>query len=226
MRSITVHEPSLSEYERLYGKYGRTLICPCRHLSVSYSSIIHLEAEYHQVCSSEFIDDNTWLSYFNMSIRSLFSLDFRMDGSKLFRILQSLCRLSNETVRNQLRVFSETEFINAHVVSRDTFDIQTSILIDQLRQQTLHSFLTMFQLVRVSIQLNQFIVLGNTNSQIKRYNNNGTLIWRSVPNNYYDSNCSCGQSVHCNRSQGFYRASRPNNLSVKDRPNQTIPGLV
>ncbi|CAF1508217.1 unnamed protein product [Adineta ricciae] len=134
-RSITVDEPSLNEYERLYAKYGRTLICPCRHLSVSYSSIIHLEAEYHQVCSSEFIDDNAWLLYFNVTDGSLFFLDFRSQGSKLFRILQTLCRLSNETVRNQLRVFSETQFMNAHVVSRDTFNIQTSILIRQLQQQ-------------------------------------------------------------------------------------------
>ncbi|CAF0824433.1 unnamed protein product [Adineta ricciae] len=225
MRSITVHEPSLAEYERLYGKYGRTLICPCRHLSVSYSSIIHLEVEYHQVCSSEFIDDNAWLSYFNMHIGSLYSLDFRTEGSRLFRILQSLCRLSNETVRNQLRVFSEMQFINAHVVSRDTFDIQTSILIDQLRQQTLHSFLTILQLVRASVQLNQFRVFGNTNSQMKGYNKSGIVAHGFLPNEGYDYNCSCGQNFHCSRSQGFYCTTDKCKFS-KNGPNQTIPGLV
>ncbi|CAF1677533.1 unnamed protein product, partial [Adineta ricciae] len=225
MRSITVHEPSLTEYEGLYGKYGRTLICPCRHLSVSYSWIIHLEVEYHQVCSSEFVNDNAWLSYFNRKTVFAFFLDFRSQGSKLFRILQSLCRLSNETVRNQLRAFNEMQFINAHVVSRDTFDIQTSILILQLQQQTLDSFMTIFRLVRASIQLNQFIVFGDTNSKIKRLNNSGTFTYRFVPNNYYESNCSCGQSVHCNRSQGFYCTATECKV-WKNRPNQTILGLV
>ncbi|CAF1532675.1 unnamed protein product [Adineta ricciae] len=225
MRSITIHDLSLNEYERLYAKYGRTLIFPCRHMSVSYSSIIHLEVEHHQVCSSEFIDDNVWLPYFNTTIRSFYALDFRIEGSNIFRILQSLCRLSNETVRNQLRVFNEMQFINAHVVSRDTFDIQTSILIHQLQQKTLDSFLTIFQLVRASIQLNQFMVFGSTNSQIKQYNNNGTLVSRFVPNNDYDYNCSCGQSVDCRRSQGFY-CTASTCKSWKNRPNQTIPGLV
>ncbi|CAF0972752.1 unnamed protein product, partial [Adineta ricciae] len=224
MRSITVHEPTLTEYEGLYGKYGRTLICPCRHLSVSYSSIIHLEAEYHQVCSSEFIDDNAWFSYFNMTIGFMFSLDFRMEGSRLFHILQTLCGLSNETVRNQLRVFSETQFINAHVVSRDTFDIQTSILIDQLQQQTLDSFLAIFQLVRASIQLNQLQALGNTNSIIIRYKNIGTFSYRLLPNSHYDYNCSCGRSIDCRRSQGFYCTTQCGTWNKS--PNQTIPGLV
>ncbi|CAF0949480.1 unnamed protein product [Adineta ricciae] len=225
MRSITVYEPSLIEYERLYAEYGRTLICPCSHLSMSYLSIIHLEVEYHQVCSSQFVDDNAWLSYFNTTIHSLFSLDFRIEGSRLFRILQSLCGLSNETVRNQLRVFNETQFINAHVVSRDTFDIQTSILILQLQQQTLDSFITIFQLVRVSIQLNQFMVFGGTNSRIMRYNNSSTVVYGSVPNDDYDYNCSCGQNFHCSRSQGFYCTASECKIS-ENRPNQTIPGLV
>ena len=135
IRSITVDEPSLNEYERLYAKYGRTLICPCSHLSMSYSSIIHLEAQYHQVCSSEFIDDNVWLSYFHESAKIFAFWDFRSQGLNLFRILQTLCQLSDETVRNQLRVFNEMQFINAHVMSRDIFNIQTSILVRLLQEQ-------------------------------------------------------------------------------------------
>jgi hypothetical protein len=137
-RSITVHKPSLNEYERLYAQYSSTLVCPCTDLSVSYSSIMSIQPRYHQVCSSDFVKNDAWLLYANGQGGNLFALDFRIIGIGLFRLLQNLCQVSNKTVTNQLTVFNNRQFVSAQVLINDTFNIQTSTLIRQFQQQVFH----------------------------------------------------------------------------------------
>ena len=41
------------------------------------------------------------------------------------------------TVRNDLAIFGETQFVSAEVIPNKRFDIQTSVLIEQFQQQVL-----------------------------------------------------------------------------------------
>lgn len=146
IRNFTVNPPPLNKYERLYAKYSSTLVCPCTHLSVPYSSIISVQPRYHQVCSSDFVKDDAWLLYANRQVSSLFSLDFRIVGIGLFKILQTLCQMSNEMVMNQIIVFNHTQLVSAQVLANDTFNIQTSTLIRQFQQQVYYKKLNRFYL--------------------------------------------------------------------------------
>lgn len=47
--SITVPDPLMDIYRQLERKYPLTLSCPCRQISVPYSTLVHFEPEYHQV---------------------------------------------------------------------------------------------------------------------------------------------------------------------------------
>ena len=92
------------------------------------------------------------------------SYDFRSIGIRLSTILQTLCQMANETVTSELIAFNAIEFVTTFALSRSTFNTQISTLIQQFQQQTVNSFLVMLQLVRTSIQMNQFIVCGSTNA--------------------------------------------------------------
>ncbi|CAF4210001.1 unnamed protein product, partial [Adineta steineri] len=135
IRSITVYQPSLNEYEQLYKQYSPRLVCPCTRLSISYSSMIDIVPHYHQVCLSDFIKDDIWFLYFRGVPLPLNTLDFRVMGMGWFSLLQTLCRMSNETVTNELSVFNHMQFMSSQVVPNDLFSIQTSALIRQFQQQ-------------------------------------------------------------------------------------------
>ncbi|CAF1223849.1 unnamed protein product [Rotaria sp. Silwood1] len=225
IRINTVYQPSLNKYEQLYTEYPSTLVCPCTRLSVSYSSIIHISPYYHQVCSSDFIKNDGWLLYFQGLTGAFYSSDFRLRGSRIFTILQTLCKLSSETVTNELAVFNDLQFVSGQVLTKNSFDTQTSALIQQFQQQTLASFIDLFKLIRALIQLNQFIAYGSNNAILLQALPSNNASVRFASNNDWDYNCSCGTSVSCIRSEGFY-CRAISCFVIAARPNQTIPGLV
>jgi hypothetical protein len=63
-QSHTVSFPSLAKFENLKNLHLSNLICPCSRLSMSYGRIISIAPRYHQICSSEFVEDYC-LSYFD-----------------------------------------------------------------------------------------------------------------------------------------------------------------
>ncbi|CAF2849745.1 unnamed protein product [Rotaria sp. Silwood2] len=231
IRINSVYQPTLNEYEQLYTKYSSTLQYPCTLLSVPYSSIIYIKPYYHQVCSSDLIEDNAWLLYFRGFSGSFHTSDFRLRGLKTFTILQALCEKSNETIKNELAVFNNLQFINARVPTNNTFHIQTLTLIQQFQQQVLDkdkilaSFLDLFELVRISIQLNQFIVGHTSNAKLLKLSISNNYFYRFVANKNWNNNCSCGTSVSCSRSEGFY-CRITSCFATLAEPNQTIPGLI
>ncbi|CAF4440264.1 unnamed protein product [Rotaria sp. Silwood2] len=225
IRNNNAYQLSLNEYERLYTKYPSTLHCLCTRISVPYSSIIHIKPYYHQVCSIDLIKNDAWLLYFRGLSGAFYNMDFRARGSKIFSILQALCKMSNGTVTNELAVFNDLQFVSAHVLTNNTFHTRASTLIQQFQQQTLASFLDLFELVRTSIQLNQFIVFDISNARLFKTLANNNDSFRFVARNDWNNNCSCGTSVSCVRSEGFYCRTTPC-FFTSSKPNKTIPGLV
>ncbi|CAF4698238.1 unnamed protein product, partial [Rotaria sp. Silwood2] len=220
----SVDQPSLNEYKQLYKQYASTLVCPCSHFSVYYSSIMYIKPYYHQVCSSDIVQDDRWLLYFNGFDSGLYAFDFRVQGLKKFILLQVLCKMSNETVTNELVTFNNSEFATAQVLNINEFNTQTSILIRRFQQQVLVSFRELFELVRTSIQLNQFLVHSSNNVVRTRTLVNGNNSYRFVFRTDWSDTCSCAINASCTRSEGFY-CSISSCFSTGFRPNKTIPGL-
>lgn len=137
-RRITVYQPSLSDYESLNRRYAPRVVCPCTRLSISYASIMQIEPRYHEVCLSDFINDDTWLLYFRWSSDGVFVFDFRSIGIRFFTILQTLCKMSRETVTNELAVFNDLQFVSTRLLVMNAFKTQTSTLIQHFQQQVCH----------------------------------------------------------------------------------------
>lgn len=132
-----INYPTIEQFEELNKKYSSTLVCPCTQLSLSHSSIIHIQPIYHQVCSSDFVNFNKWFDYFNNLGVNFNVWDFRITGPALFTLLEIFCKMSNETVTNELNVFDNTQFVSAQALPRNIFDAQTFQLISQFEQQVI-----------------------------------------------------------------------------------------
>ncbi|UJR29650.1 hypothetical protein I4U23_017198 [Adineta vaga] len=204
IRSITIQKPSFEIYKQLFEQYPSTLTCPCSHLSIKYSSIINITTTFHQICLSDFIKDDMWLLY-SMNLKGSYSgYDFRVSGISPFRILQKLCLLSNETITNELTVFNNLELFTIQVLTDEVFNEQIYSIIDQFRQQTIASFYDLFQIVQTSIQVNQFAILENidTDTALLEGTDYVRVIFDFI--NVYENNCSCALNGLCQRSLGFY----------------------
>ncbi|CAF1065031.1 unnamed protein product [Adineta steineri] len=121
--SVTIQQPSLDTFEKLYARYSSTLVCPCTGLSVTYDEIMTVTPQFHQLCSSDFVRDDRWLLYFihsssvnttnNSAIITFGSGDFRgAAGTSLFLLMQTLCETANTTVVNAATVFGATKLQN------------------------------------------------------------------------------------------------------------------
>ena len=225
IRTITIYQPTLKQYEQFFDQYSSSLVCPCSQLSIPHSTILNIQPYYHQICSSDFIQDD-FLSRFIMGLaRGIFIFDFRMIYAPMFSLLKLFCLMANETITSELIVFYDTQFISGQILANETFHSQISILIQQFKNQVIGTYLELFQLVRYSTQLNQFFVSKSTNAHMVVRANGNLKNYRFSSTNTYDNNCSCGTNSSCTRPQGFYCRSTGcfKNLA---KPNYTIPGLL
>jgi hypothetical protein len=142
--SVSVHNPSWSQFDQMNAQYSLTLSCPCTQLSIQHSSFISIQIRLHQICSSDFIQNDRWLSYFLLIPLAnatppngvYYTLDFRQfSGQSLFRLMQNLCQLANETVTNALMVFDNTQLVTVEPLSSKNFNSQTFFLVQQLVEQ-------------------------------------------------------------------------------------------
>ncbi|CAF3918063.1 unnamed protein product [Adineta steineri] len=237
--SVTIQQPSLDTFEKLYSRYSSILVCPCTGLSVTYDEIMTVTPQFHQLCSSDFVRNDRWLLYFktspsvnttnNSATFTFGSADFRgAVGSSLFTLMQTLCETANTTVVNAATVFGATKLVNAYLMSHALFEEKTTELAQQFEQETQASFLILFSQVSTAIRDNQFynpsnsaatIVIGSTaGSSFHTIRLRLTSIYPSGPV------CSCAISSKCTRPLGFY-CSASSCHSLNSKPNVTVPSM-
>lgn len=134
-----ISQPSLNEYEQLYLHYSSTLVCPCTHLSIPYSTIIDIKPYFHQVCSSDLVKNDNWILNFGSGRSRYYTLDFRGRQVELVSILQMLCNKSSEAVANAIIAFNSLQLVSARVLRKDLFDVRISVLIRQFQQQVFYT---------------------------------------------------------------------------------------
>ncbi|CAF0779383.1 unnamed protein product [Rotaria sp. Silwood1] len=227
-QTFTILFPTLEEFKQLKSLHSSNLICPCSRLSTPYAQITSVSPQYHQVCSSEFLQ-KLWLSYFgrvelNIEDVNFITPDFRVSGQSFFDFIRSFCQTAQDTVENALHVFNSTRLITVDALSPEQFNNQTTQLLKTFQQQTIASFLNLISLVRSSIQNNQLISEMWTNVGPRSVFNSETSNWsiRFAPRNFFTNSCSCGLSNQCSRPVGFYLQSD----KIHSSPNTTVPGLV
>ncbi|CAF2585350.1 unnamed protein product [Rotaria sp. Silwood2] len=203
--SVSESMPSQARYEELQILHANTLQCTCTHVAIPYKKFITIDANFHQVCSSDFVQD-VWLDFlFGIGFWAYqITSDIRGRGSAYFQLLSELCILSQITFNNAVDQFLEKSYVSAQVKSQSQFLSQMDIILEQFKITTPYRFSRALQLVRDITNGNSFIsaYVLNWNWWVTDNSSNATVPMRAVSPNKF---CSCGKRSDCINSGGIYR---------------------
>ncbi|CAF4150353.1 unnamed protein product, partial [Adineta steineri] len=212
---ITVAHPSLATYHQLYNNFPITLHCPCSKISIPHRAFLNVTFVLHQVCSSDLVSSE-WLNYlisfdpYHASIdrKDLYFLDFRAMGASYFQLLAIFCSLGQINIEDAQRLFSNTEFINDHVLVPSLFMEQTQTMIDLFIGITRKEFVRTFHWISVAFITNNFFNGAGMNFYMTLDDNDtvnvhfkSRLLVNISPNGQFNGNkmCTCGHaSLLCN----------------------------
>lgn len=200
-QSFTVKSPSQSAFERLATnpRSSGALDCPCQNISIPYDAFILISLQYHQLCSSDFIVQNSlWINLVNYRLSPV---DYSYDDYRLFlvphfRLLSYLCTLANETLVDALFTFRSSTLISKRAQSRQAVETQMRDALNQFRSSILSTFRRMLDFIREMGQGNGLVSSISSNWFVLPLNNDeyyGIMEVRS----YGDMNCSCGTNSMC-----------------------------
>jgi hypothetical protein len=162
--SVTIPMPTLNKFLDLYDKYPLTLNCPCNQTTLKYNKFVsYIKPQYHEICSSQFVSSN-WINVeFVKSPSTPIDLeDIRSQFQIYFQLLSTLCHAANQTVEDNLQLFYRTEFLSQHVFSRESFQIQIDLIVEQFKRTIPESFQNTLELIKANQELNQFVVPMNS----------------------------------------------------------------
>ncbi|CAF1412710.1 unnamed protein product [Adineta ricciae] len=151
-----IPSPSIKEYQMLHEEYFSTLKCPCSQISIVYNDFLRIEVKYHEICSSDFIQP-WWYNRFPARNSSDTNLDFFQFASSFFHALAALCELTNETIQYEIKRFLSTTFVNADVLSNDSFRTQINSLTNSFIQLTQIQFSYRIFLTQTLLHSNQYM---------------------------------------------------------------------
>ncbi|CAF3874509.1 unnamed protein product [Rotaria sp. Silwood1] len=201
MKNKTIHIPSQPSYENFQRLYSDSLQCPCSNISFSYNTfVLHLNAIFHPVCSSILISD-TWMTDFNY--RGKYSpqwfppQEFHRWGILFFKLLSSLCSISNSTIIDAIKEFRFKTFVSTVVVPKIQFELQINETIRVFQKSMETQVSRVLQLFRANAQGNGFISAIGTNLLLSYVPNgiNASIIY--TPKSYNNATCSCATSSLC-----------------------------
>ncbi|CAF1191267.1 unnamed protein product, partial [Didymodactylos carnosus] len=157
-QTVTVKEPSITQYTQIYEKYSKTVSCPCSTITVPYANFLQLQPTYHQICSSDFVKQK-WFDYIenyntaagNMVLGGLAN-DFLLSGSAMMQQLKSFCQLSQSTIIDGMQVFYSTRYATATVTPFELFSTEFDRNIRLFISTTTNTFISSLQLIRDTTQ--------------------------------------------------------------------------
>ncbi|CAF3962316.1 unnamed protein product [Adineta steineri] len=150
-----INSPNLTQYLDLYSQYPQTLTCPCTDITIKYEEFLQIEYTLHQLCSSTFVT-NDWIAYLaqNHVLTTDYVAGFLELGTYMFQALKTFCESSNKTISDSLSQFYFNEYTSLTVISKQLFESQSQILMDQFKSSTKYTFLSLLQTLRDTTQAN------------------------------------------------------------------------
>lgn len=201
-----ISTPSQAEYEKLLKSDFITIQCPCAQISVAYSQFTTIETTFHQVCSSDFVQD-IWLDYlFGDSLWYRYHRsDLRVRGTAYFSLLSTLCALSQTTIDNAAQQFLTEEFVNVQMMPESAFISKMTGIAEQFQTTTSARFSHELQLLRNVTHASTFVssYFSNWYWWVKPNRTAMTLPTNAVTMN---DGCSCATRSDCTESGGIYRS--------------------
>ncbi|CAF0788849.1 unnamed protein product [Adineta steineri] len=119
------YKPSHEKFSQLIRKYPSTLHCPCSKSSTNYFKFVTTKVNFHQVCSSEFIQQ-AWIDklFTNEKITTKSIDDARITLSFFWQTIAGLCLTSNKSWNDVIANFEATSFITPTAVAEQVIRVQ------------------------------------------------------------------------------------------------------
>ena len=194
----TEYSPSPKRFSQLIQKYADTLYCPCSTFGISYYTFVTVRAHFHQVCSSEFIEQK-WIDliFAEQNKTSFSSEDFRSTLSFFWQTIAGFCVASNRTWIDTVASFSASHFLSLAVIAEDL--IRTQIQATLNNQIALSEALLASNLLGIrratsgnqvvsALQTNFYLHYPPTDLNISRYPKMSPKM---------STNCSCLNTEGC-----------------------------
>ncbi|CAF1649337.1 unnamed protein product [Adineta ricciae] len=214
IHSETVHSPTQLEYMQLEQDHLHSLSCSCKKISMPYSTFTTVRAQYHQLCSSDFISKH-WITYLESAAGSIAFLDFRDTAGPQFQSLTIFCQQAEQLIHDASQIFVETQFVSSYIVPSQSFQIQVNSFVDDWIVTTVNNFMHTIQIIRATIQGNQ-LLSGPRNGRMIFDSSNKVII---EPRKF--ANCSCLHSPSCRTTTVLikYNATLKKFVQVYSIPN-------
>ena len=113
----TESSPSLAEYKQLQSVYPNTIKCPCSNSENRYETFVSSYHKFHQVCSSDFVNDS-WISMLAVKIDGRNSSDWHRSATQRFKLLSSLCQMANETIKDAVQRIDARSLITPNLLAQ------------------------------------------------------------------------------------------------------------
>ena len=150
---MTVLNPSVTTYKNLQILHPDTLKCPCSMTKITYETFISFSPMFHQVCSSDLVS-NSWISLL-MATHNAFYMDWIGRAVHQFRLLSTICDLTNNTINNAVQQLIVRSLITSNVLTEADFNAQLNTTVEQFLQSIVTSFGLLVDTVRLFTQVDQ-----------------------------------------------------------------------
>lgn len=168
--TITALTPTLITYNNLQNLYSDTLKCPCSTVIIPYQTFVSLSPVFHQVCSSDLIDDR-WLKVLKNGANPLLTIDWRNIAASQFSLLSELCRLADKTAEDAVHRLLLQSFIASSVLTEINFNSQLNATLEEFFQSTTSAFGFFITVTQLLLQVDQpfMVSLPTTGSNAEIY---------------------------------------------------------
>jgi hypothetical protein len=101
-------------------KCPNALYCPCSKVGIAYDTFVTINVTFHQVCSSQFIEQ-TWIDvlFSKQNISFLSSDDFRTISIFFWQIIAGFCMISDRTLTELVTSFGATYLLSPVAISEE-----------------------------------------------------------------------------------------------------------
>ncbi|CAF1387811.1 unnamed protein product [Adineta ricciae] len=211
----TESEPSQTRFLQLSNIYSNTLNCPCSKYAINYQKFVTTHVQFHQVCSSQFIEQEWFDMLFtntNISLESTTD-DFRITLSFFWQTIGGLCNASQQSWEEAAASFNATRFLSPNTLNEEI-----------LRNQVKTTFQSQIELSKITMNRTLLVIRRMTsgNQMVSGLQTNFQFYTTSYHNGVRTAprifdNCSCINIEGCPRPATFI-----------DNSNNTIiiPGMI
>lgn len=183
----TEYWPTQITFEQLLIKYPLTLKCPCSRTEILYETFANVNAEFHQVCSSQFITQD-WIETTN---------DIHVQLSTFWQVISAFCNISKQAWMEVLSNFDGSKLRDSNAANQQLVQTNVQSVLNSALTTTKSAYARNLFSIQRTMASNE-LVSGLATNFYANFTDHGI---KFLPKMYND--CSCSQINGCPHSSFF-----------------------